>query len=682
MIPELAWLLDFLIRAINYGAVGQWGDPRVKALWDELEQRSLVRQGIKDSGSLAKLSPAKPPELARNHEPLGKIQIPSRFSKWEYQNRYGIPLGIIAQLDSELRELLEQLAHPDYPSRSGRDLALAAKLWHYQFDELSIAGILRDLKPCQKTQSQDYLEQIISKIKAAPRTDELNKLGLPDLNPKLGLGWNSDSIQDLIKLYLGWILERDWELPQDYKELAEFSKPAAICSFWYSKLLLDKFRLLDPSLWIALEPSSKLSKPKLDCYKLAWILCIYYCCVTDPGGMIYIWDGSRFIPGESKLARLISDSIWAGLGHRASPAKVRDVLDAIRNISKLGSYPFNRDGRLIPLKNGMLDPTSKKLYPHSPWMGFSYRINARYDPDAKSQQIDAFLDQVAGQNRKLIQMILGDCLRPGNKYQRGFMLLGSGGEGKSTLLKLIEALLGTENVSHVSLQELVSNRFAPAQLLGKLANIYADIPKQPLRYTGPFKIVTGGDTMIVERKFRDPFDAVLALKLIFSANELPEVNDLSYAFWRRWILIPFNQRIQNPDPNILEKLIGEQQLSYLLNLALQGLEQLESHGGYELSQDAQQLKDAWLRCANPVYGFVADHVVRDPGEFVTKADAYYWFELYCEKHELKPCDKREFGLKLQMLVPGIREGQRRFGSERRKTWEGIKLVNTELLEQE
>ena len=82
---------------------------------------------------------------------------------------------------------------------------------------------------------------------------------------------------------------------------------------------------------------------------------------------------------------------------------------------------------------------------------------------------------------------------PITKAQKSFMLVGLANTGKSTILSCVqELLLGAENVSNIPLQ-MLSERFQPAELFGKLANIYADLPSKSIDDAGMFKAVTGED---------------------------------------------------------------------------------------------------------------------------------------------------------------------------------------------
>src|SRR5205807_62228 len=105
--------------------------------------------------------------------------------------------------------------------------------------------------------------------------------------------------------------------------------------------------------------------------------------------------------------------------------------------------------------------------------------------------------------------------------QRAVLLNGTGANGKSVFIRLLQALVGLANVTARSLQELELNRFAKADLFGKLVNLYADLPETALKSTGTFKILTGGDPVTAERKFQQPFTFIPYAKHVYSCNRIP-----------------------------------------------------------------------------------------------------------------------------------------------------------------
>jgi len=97
------------------------------------------------------------------------------------------------------------------------------------------------------------------------------------------------------------------------------------------------------------------------------------------------------------------------------------------------------------------------------------------------------------------------CLWRDFPFHKYLLFNGSGRNGKGVTTHLFKRLLGEENVSGESLKRILETRFATAKLFGKLANIDADISKEELKHTGTLKILTGGDSIAGEFKFKDPF---------------------------------------------------------------------------------------------------------------------------------------------------------------------------------
>lgn len=259
--------------------------------------------------------------------------------------------------------------------------------------------------------------------------------------------------------------------------------------------------------------------------------------------------------------------------------------------------------------------------------------------------------------------IIGYTLYPKYDLHKAIMLVGSGRNGKSTFLGLLKRILGSENVVSKSLQELTDerNRFSIVALYGKLANIYADLPRQPIKYTGKFKILTGEDTITADRKFRDPITFVNYAKLIFSANELPEVNDMTLAFWRRWIVIEFPNQF-TPIPNFLNKVISsfKDEIPKLIALSVLAIKGVLARGKFTYEGQELDYKEKWLTQSDPVYAFLKDitesgKYAFDKNGYVGKDEFYQefveWFKDHEEEYSRMP-DKRAFTLALQKY--GIR----------------------------
>ena len=274
---------------------------------------------------------------------------------------------------------------------------------------------------------------------------------------------------------------------------------------------------------------------------------------------------------------------------------------------------------------------------------------------------------------ELLYEIMGYCYYKAYPIHRAFMLVGEGSNGKSTYLGLLKHVLGPKNTTSITLQAISEQRFAASQLYRKLANIYADLPRTPLRFTGTFKILTGEDQICADRKFKDPICFVNYAKLIFSANELPEVSDQTYAFWRRWVLLKFPYTFP-PNKEFEKQLLESPEIPKLITVSLYALRNVFLRNDFS---EKAAFKDEWMRLANNVYAFIQDKLEKcEPTEedcFVVKENLYNTYKEYCEENDLPPYSQTKFTIELKRLIPKLKQERKSFGSERKRVWKGIRL---------
>jgi phage/plasmid-associated DNA primase len=220
------------------------------------------------------------------------------------------------------------------------------------------------------------------------------------------------------------------------------------------------------------------------------------------------------------------------------------------------------------------------------------------------------------------------------------------------------ALLGKANISDVSLQQLCDNRFMPAKLYGKMANLGGDLPAIDISDTATFKGLTGGDRMTVENKYGQPFEFDNRAKLVFSTNKLPKTPDDSYAFYSRWILIVFRHVFDvqqgTGDEGLDKKLQSPEELSGMLNIALDGLQRLKANGWkFSYSKTAEDVELLYKRMSDPIVAFLIDACEENFDAYIEKAEFYNAFKEYSQKNAIKPISPKKFwsGLKDQSEIP-------------------------------
>lgn len=395
-----------------------------------------------------------------------------------------------------------------------------------------------------------------------------------------------------------------------------------------------------------------------------------FAALDDTGEILFYRDGAYHPKGEALIAGRV-ERAYLLRGVSATRSLVDETVYGIRRRTYTDRATLNPPGKLC-LRNGILDLGTLGLSPHVPNDRFTTQLPMAYDPGATCPRFLTFLEEILPDltAHKLVRLLFGYCLEAGNSYQLAFILVGEGNNGKSTCLGILGDLLGPENVASETLQRLVANRFAPANLWGKLANVCADIPSKALPDTGMFKMLVGGDRVPAERKFQAAFFFINGAKLIFSCNELPEVNDKSYAFWRRWALIPFTVDFTGrEDRDMPAKLRAE--LSGILNWALEGLRILRAEGGFPQMTGADSLKEEWKRRADSLYWFVSERVKEDPRGQVIKAAFYQAYVGFCEDHGLRAKTPEAVSKELPKHAPWVRSERPREGDKRVMVWTGV-----------
>ncbi|MBF0556333.1 MAG: hypothetical protein HQK96_17590, partial [Nitrospirae bacterium] len=354
----------------------------------------------------------------------------------------------------------------------------------------------------------------------------------------------------------------------------------------------------------------------------------------NSGGLLYVYHNGVYIPEAIDFIKL---ECRKRLGDNAKKAHVSEVIAHIEDLTTIKPDSLNPRAELINLDNGMLDFMTGELLTYNKDYLSTIRIPIVYDIKAECPGIDKFLATTLSPNCiPLIEEMLGYCLVSVVRYEKAFMLTGTGANGKSTLLTLLEAFIGQFNVSKIPLQEIADNRFKRADLLGKLVNIFADLPSTPLESTSYLKAIVSGDHIDCERKHKDPFFFRPFARLIFSANEIPKSRDKTHAFYRRWVVIPFEKRFEgtNADRSLASKLTTPEELSGLLNRALSGLRRLFDNDAFSENEHTRRAMAEYKKQNDSVEAFISECCTLGAGE-VQKDTLYGAYKGFCEEQGFK-----------------------------------------------
>ena len=364
----------------------------------------------------------------------------------------------------------------------------------------------------------------------------------------------------------------------------------------------------------------------------------------------YFYSGGVYNPREDKDAKKM---VRTFLNPRdATLNQINDVEGQWQLVIRKEILEINANPFIINTSNGLYNVVTDTFSPHTPKYFSTVQMKASYNPEAKCERFIEFLNSILAQPEiDLLQEIFGYFLVPITKAQKSFLLVGLPNVGKSTILSVLqEFLLGRENVSNIAWHKL-SDRFTPAELFGKLANIFADLSNKSIDDAGNFKAATGEDYITGERTHRDPFSFKPFARFLFSCNTIPRnLGDNSEGFYRRLIIIPFTRPVPDDkrDLSLKDKLSVER--DGILLWAIQGLKRVIKHNYVFAETDVTNTEMTKYKSENSsVLAFVYDACVLGSGVECLKEEAYSAYKIFCDENTMKPAGYKRFAKEIDSL---------------------------------
>lgn len=385
-------------------------------------------------------------------------------------------------------------------------------------------------------------------------------------------------------------------------------------------------------------------------------------------------NGVYNISGEKEAGRIIMDYMLPNYCIMASIRDCREQWDIL--VSK-DFDDFNRNPYLVNVRNGLLDIRDMSFKEHTPSYLSTVQLNVEYNPQVDCPQFKKFLNEVLDCKLiPLVQEIVGYLLTTNTASQKAFVFWGPARTGKSTLLWVVEyLLLGKKNVSNIPWQE-IGDKFKTAELLGKLANVFSDLPSKSIDDTGIFKVVTGEDYLMAEKKNKNPFKFKPFARLVFSCNELPRnYVDRTEGFYRRLIIVPFSRQIDKSKIDKSLKYKFQREKEGILNWALEGLKRLYENN-FEFSENelTDGVKKEYKRENNNVISFVEECCELDGLFSCSRIELYEAYKEFCVEAGLKSLSQIKFNKELEgnFNITRSRSGKLR-------SWNGVRIKLDDLI---
>jgi len=389
---------------------------------------------------------------------------------------------------------------------------------------------------------------------------------------------------------------------------------------------------------------------------------------------LHCWDEVRYKLCEADIETWI-EKLYQHLKLEESGIKFRDLINEVmKRLEARTREHLQEDPSSIAFENCVWNWDTLRCEEHNPEKVVLHHIPHPIDVDVLKElmgkleitesdvarhapkTLKAFKEWV-GRKWMLLFELIGFILYP-KPYKKAVLLTDAEGRegdtGKSTYIRYLQLVLGSENYSSVPLQALTNpeQRFQAALIYRKLSNFYADLPKKAVEDVGAFKVITGEDTITIERKYRDPFTWRPYTKHIFSANVPPPVSQADDAWWRRWLVIEFYGDFKERIPEFEKTLKNEIPKAIAIGIAAFHKVLLRRRFSYEDTLEDAKFK--WLSRVDSVFAFMEwakNRGVLKPNQNtrIPIEKLHNIYVKYCNYYDRNPVEQRVFTSRLKRL---------------------------------
>ena len=411
-------------------------------------------------------------------------------------------------------------------------------------------------------------------------------------------------------------------------------------------------------------------------------------------------------------ARLVKEECNRRLKDEFKMSRVNDTLNAIKTRPGVAKTKkeFRPPEYKINFQNGVYDLMKEELVQHSKDYYFVSQIPHDYNPDAEGTNVEEFFKDIVQEESEAetLMELSGYSMLPSMPLSASFLLVGKGDNGKTVFLNTLRELIGEEHAKDEDLQQLEHTRFATASLYRKLLVVSDDMPSTELESGGTLKGITGGGQVRAEFKGGDHFEFKNYATPVFACNDVPETEDQSDGFFRRWTIIDFPYKFTEDPEHDFEKerksefqlkkeLFDEEQQEAYAYQAVQAVQEVLQKQAFAAQKDAEVTRQKWNGYANPVMEFIYKYIeqgityneaqrnAEDKNQesitsydfdFIPKDELFDLVSAYAEARNARPPEtKRELKKKLDkadFYFSTVRTTQTQFEDGRTQVYRGIK----------
>jgi len=369
-------------------------------------------------------------------------------------------------------------------------------------------------------------------------------------------------------------------------------------------------------------------------------------------GQLHLYVNDHWKPLGDDESQAFLGSFAQALGHRTSDSRHFRFREELRKqVESISPSITQPDGQAaVNFSNGTLHimGETEEWKKHNKADGMTYALPFDYAPDVTCPGFDRYLNRVLPdlECQTVLEEFLGWIFLRELKLEKMLVLYGSGHNGKSVLFDVISALLGESNISALSLESLKTPE-KRLPLLGKLLNYGSELSGTVSPDT--LKKASSGEPLEFRRLYGDGFTSTDYARLAFNANNLPAETEITEGFFRRFLIIPFDQTITQAekDPDLARKIIANE-LPGVMNRVLTGMKRLRASRKFSPCKKAEDCLKSYQLESDTVAQFLDDENWKaDDTATVSKGELFQFYRNYCLSSGFHPLGIKNFSSRLK-----------------------------------
>ena len=375
---------------------------------------------------------------------------------------------------------------------------------------------------------------------------------------------------------------------------------------------------------------------------------------------VYIYNGAYWTKVETQILQKFLGESAEKMGVSKWSSRYFDYRTKIEKqficTAYLPTPEQQKNAVLINLRNGTFEvtPEGNRLRPFNREDFITYQLPFDYNPNATAPLFEMFLNHVLPDldRQSVLAEFLGYIFVRTEylKLEKALLLYGTGANGKSVFYDIVNALLGPENVSSYTLENLTQKEgYYRAMISDKLVNYASEISDRA--NASYVKQLASGEDTDGRLPYGEPFIVKNYAKLIFNLNQLPRDVEHTNAYFRRLLIVLFEVTIPEAEQDKqLAKKIIESELSGVFNWVLQGLDRILKNKAFSDCTAINLAREEYAINSDNVRLFLDDNNYKSsPEHWILVKELYFSYRSYCIEDGCKPLNKHNFIKRLRAL---------------------------------